>query len=85
MLRNLLTNTVQKVKFSIKDFFRKCDQVHTFLWIWSHLLKQHVGIQPNVNNAYVILGRNDLCITVQLIRPKKKFDATILYFFMFMQ
>ena len=22
----------QKMKFSIKDFFRKCDQIHSFLW-----------------------------------------------------
>ena len=28
-----------KMKFSIKDFFSKCDQICSFLWIWSHLLK----------------------------------------------
>ena len=27
-------------KFLIKDFFRKCDQIHRFLRIWSHLLKK---------------------------------------------
>ena len=27
----------QKLKFSIKDFFSKCDQI---LWVWSHLLKK---------------------------------------------
>ena len=27
------------MKFSIKDFFNKCDQICSFLWIWSHLLK----------------------------------------------
>ena len=32
--------TAQKVKFSIKDFFHKCDQIRIFLWIWSHLLKK---------------------------------------------
>ena len=32
--------TVQKMKFSIKDFFSKCDQIHSFLQIWSHLLKK---------------------------------------------
>ena len=26
------------MKFSIKDFFSKCDQIHIFLRIWSHLL-----------------------------------------------
>ena len=32
--------TAQKVKFFIKDIFSKCDQIHSFLWIWSHLLKK---------------------------------------------
>ena len=30
--------TAQKMKFSIKDFFSKCDQIPSFLRIWSHLL-----------------------------------------------
>ena len=33
-------NTAQKMKFSSKDFFSKCDQIHSFLGIWSHLLKK---------------------------------------------
>ena len=33
-------NTVQKMKMSIKDFFSKCDQIRSFLQIWSHLLKK---------------------------------------------
>ena len=28
------------MKFSIKDFFSKCDQICNFLQIWSHLLKK---------------------------------------------
>ena len=32
--------TAQRVKFSIKDFFSKCDQIRSFLRIWSHLLKK---------------------------------------------
>ena len=35
-----LTIAVQKMKFSIKGFFSKCDQIHSFLRIWSHLLKK---------------------------------------------
>ena len=31
--------TVQKIKFSIKDCFTKCDQIRSSLGIWSHLLK----------------------------------------------
>ena len=30
------------MKFSIKDFFSKCDQIHSFLPIWSHLLKKYL-------------------------------------------
>ena len=45
-----LTVTVQKMKFSIKDFFSKC-------YIWSHLLKMFlmeififcVVYQPHIN------------------------------------
>ena len=32
--------TAQKMKFSIKDFFSKCDQIRRKLQIWSHLLKK---------------------------------------------
>ena len=30
----------KKMKFSIKDFFSKCDQIRRKLRIWSHLLKK---------------------------------------------
>ena len=33
-------HTAQKIKFSIKNFFSKCDQIRSFLRIWSHLLKK---------------------------------------------
>ena len=32
--------TTHKMKFSIKDFFSKCDQIPILLRIWSHLLKR---------------------------------------------
>ena len=32
--------TAQKMTFFIKDFFSKCDQIRSFLRIWSHLLKK---------------------------------------------
>ena len=35
-----VANTAQKMKFSIKDFFSKCDQIRRKLRIWSHLLKK---------------------------------------------
>ena len=30
----------KKMKFSIRDFFSECDQISSFLRIWSHLLKK---------------------------------------------
>ena len=33
-------HTAQKIKFSIKSFFSKCDQICRKLRIWSHLLKK---------------------------------------------
>ena len=30
----------KKMRFSTKDFFSKCDQIRSFLRIWSHLLKK---------------------------------------------
>ena len=32
--------TAQKLKFSIKDFFSKCDKIRRKMRIWSHLLKK---------------------------------------------
>ena len=40
MRMNLTICTAQKMKFSIKDFFSECDQIRSFLRIWSHLLKK---------------------------------------------
>ena len=34
------TITRRGMKFSIKDLFNKCDQISSFLQIWSHLLKK---------------------------------------------
>ena len=41
-LRNIdeAKNTAQKIKFSIKNFFSKFDQIHNLLWICSHLRKK---------------------------------------------
>ena len=39
-LRVHLANALHKKKFSIKNFFRKCDQICRKLRIWSHLLKK---------------------------------------------
>ena len=33
-------HTAQKMRFSIKDFCSKCDEIRSFLQIWSHLLEK---------------------------------------------
>ena len=40
LVESLKTNTARKMKFSVKDFFSKCDQTRSFLRIWSHLLEK---------------------------------------------
>ena len=35
-----MSSTAQKIKFFIKDFFSKCDQIQRFLRSWSHLPKK---------------------------------------------
>ena len=35
--------TAQKMTFSIKEFFSKCDQIGRKLRIWSHLLKKSLN------------------------------------------
>ena len=40
MKTDMWTYTTQKMKFSIKDFFSKCDPIHRKLPIWSQLLKK---------------------------------------------
>ena len=39
-IQNLATHTAQKMKFSIKVFFSKCNQIRRKLRILSHLLKK---------------------------------------------
>ena len=41
-LRNFFLSiySEQKMKLSIEDFFSKCDQIRSKLWIWSHLQKK---------------------------------------------
>ena len=46
--------TAQKLKFSIKDFFSKCDQIRTFQRIWSHLLKKSLM----ENFSFCVVDRN---------------------------
>ena len=56
----ILTNTEQKMKFSIKDLFSKCDQSSSFLQIWPHLMK-------------ISLMENFIFCAVKLMKFSKQF------------
>ena len=69
---------VQKMKFSIKNFFGKCDLIRNFLWIWSHLLKKsltEIFIFCGVFKLMRILHFRISCVS-------KKFFAGYREFFM---
>ena len=55
--------TPQKMKFPIKDFFSKCDQIRSFLRIWSHLLKKSL-MENFIFCAMLFYGYPDI---VQLV------------------
>ena len=55
------TYTAQKIKFSITDFFSKCDQIQRKVWIWSHSQKK--SVMQNLIFCKVALN--------QLVRMKK--------------
>ena len=43
--KDFVALTAQKMKFSIKDFFSKCDQMRRKLRIWPHLLKKSLIVE----------------------------------------
>ena len=42
-------------KFSVKDFFSKCDQIRKKLWIWLHLLKKFLTESFIYENLWQLL------------------------------
>ena len=50
------TCTAQKMKFSIKDFSSKCEQIRRKLQIWLHLLKK--SLMENFIFCVVISQKN---------------------------
>ena len=48
------TSTAQKMKFSFKDFFSKCDQIGSFLWIWSYLLEKSLMETKKMENPFFV-------------------------------
>ena len=53
-----LSSTAEKMKFSIKDFFSKCDQIRRklhFLWSVLHMYMSII-LRPGVSNLFYIRG-----------------------------
>ena len=46
VLQLSLMTASQNMKFSVKDFFSKCDQISSFLRVWSDLLKK--SLEENI-------------------------------------
>ena len=55
-----LMSTAQKMKFSIENFFSKCDPIRSFLWIWSHLMKKSLINEKLHFCALKLMGRTYL-------------------------
>ena len=77
------------MKFSIKHFFSKCDQIRRKLWIWSHLLKKSLtenfifravklkgGPTPSKKICCISLNKNPLKMMKNdfLVMQKKRLD-----------
>ena len=56
--------TAQKMKFSIKDFFSKCDQIGIFLRIWSDLLKKPL-MENFIFGAVISLKKSSHLLSVR--------------------
>ena len=57
--------TAEKMKFFIKDFFSKCDQIRSFLWIWSHLLNNSL-IENFIFCAVLYLVNQQFCYSIAM-------------------
>ena len=85
--------TAQKMKFSNMDFLRKCDQIRSFLRIWSHLLKKSLmeklqclcsdfakkTFLENVNATFSLISK--IVISIEIFRRHIKGKYALKYFF----
>ena len=61
--------TAQKIKSYIKDFFSKCDQIRSFLRIWSGLLKK------SLTENFIICAV--ICINTSVVKIKFNFSMIL--------
>ena len=57
-------STAQNMKFSINDFFSKCDRIRSFLQIWSHLLKKSL-MENFIFVQWSLLGEKKLQLDIE--------------------
>ena len=71
-------DTAQKMKFFIKDFFSKCDQIRRKLRIWSHLLKK--SLMENFMFVQCDLPETlwKLCFSTKLLQQEIRWNNGIL-------
>ena len=72
-----ISNTAQNRKFSTRDFFSKCDQIRSFLRIWSHLLKKSLMEDFNFCAVWEINEVTSKCQTDVLNKTSKKSSKTV--------
>ena len=65
--------TAQKMKFSVKDFFSKCDQIRRKLRIWSHLLKK------SLMENFIFSAVNLLSMFPEWLGKKKLFIVNLIF------
>ena len=75
------TSTAHKMKFSVKDFFSKCDQIRKFLQTWSLVLKKSlmenfIFVQCGVNwtsyhiwyhISHIKIPGKDVCVNLECL------------------
>ena len=74
--------TIQKMKFSIKGFISKCDQIRRKLRIWSHLLKKSLMenfIFCAVTALIVISASVSVILDLNYLRLQSLTSATLLW------
>ena len=72
MFCSILVFTAQNMKFSIKDFFSKCDQIRCFLRIWSYLLKKSYWKTTFLWGDWYIVVKNGWFLLQLQIRVEDK-------------
>ena len=78
------TKNAQKIKFSIKDLLSKCDQIPSFLRIWSHLLKKSLmenfifcAVVPVIRSAAFFEIPSTNKFSLKLSRPEMLIFASL--------